>query len=118
MVIYFSQVSSCQILVARWRERTPEGFWAEFSEGGKPLGYKSILSWLTAERKRNNKLLYQKARDEFGSSFDDTFSYMKNGQCFVKTKASDVAKQYLKLKGINDYDNDEGEDEGDDEDEE
>ena len=33
---------------------------------------------------------------------------MKNGQRHVKTKASDVAKQYVLLKGIKGYDDDEG----------
>jgi len=53
----------------------------------------------------------QKARDEFGSSFDATFSYVKNGQRYVKTKAGDIAKQYCLLKNISEGDDDEGEDE-------
>jgi hypothetical protein len=91
----------------------PEDFWAEFSEAGKPLGYKSILARLTAERKKHDAWLYQKAKDEFGTSFNDTFSYTKNGQRHVKTKASDVAKQYMKLRGEMDSDCDEGNGEGD-----
>jgi hypothetical protein len=38
---------------------------------------------------------------------------MKDGQRHVKTKASDVAKQYLSLKGVKGYNDDE--DDGDDE---
>lgn len=53
----------------------------------------------------------QKARDEFGSSFDATFSYVKNSQRYVKTKAGDIAKQYCLLKNICEGDDDEGEDE-------
>jgi hypothetical protein len=53
--------------------------------------------------------LLQQAKDEFGSAFDTEFSYMKDGQRHVKTKASDVAKQYLSLKGIQ-GDDDEGDD--------
>jgi hypothetical protein len=72
------------------------------------LGYKSILARLTVERKKHDARLYQKAKEEFGTSFDDTFSYMKNGQRHVKTKASDVAKQYMKLRGKTGIDCDEG----------
>ena len=38
---------------------------------------------------------------------------MKNGWRHVKTKASDVAKQYVLLKGIKDYDYEEGDDNND-----
>ena len=99
-----------QILVTRWREGTPEDFWAEFSEGGKSLGYKVILRRLAAERKATNEGLLQQARSEYGAAFDTKFSYMKDGQRHVKTKASDVAKQYLSLKGVQGYNDDEGDD--------
>jgi len=56
----------------------------------------------------------QKAWDEFSSSFDAKFSYMKSGQHHVKTKAGDIAKQYYLLKNICDDDND---DEGEEEEE-
>lgn len=89
----------------------------EFSEGGNPLGYKVILRRLAAERKATNERLLQQARSEFGTAFDTKFSYMKDGQRHVKTKASDVAKQYLSLKGGQGYNDEEGEgnDEGDNE---
>ena len=78
------------------------------------MGYKVILRWLAAKRKATNEELLQQARSEFGSAFDSTFSYMKDGQRHVKTKASDVAKQYLSLKGVKGYNDDEedGDDEG------
>ena len=56
----------------------------------------------------------QKARDEFGSSFNTTFSYVKSGRRHVKTKAGDIAKQYRLLKNICDNNND---DEGEEEEE-
>lgn len=76
------------------------------------MGYKSILRRLAEERKATNEQLYWQAKNEFGTAFDTTFSYMKNGQRHVKAKASDVAKQYVLLKDIKDYNGDEG-DEGD-----
>lgn len=78
------------------------------------MGYKAILCRLAAKRKATNEQLHQQARNEFGTDFDATFWYLKNGQRRVKTKASDVAKQYLLLKGIKGCDDD---DEGDDNDE-
>jgi hypothetical protein len=72
------------------------------------LGYKLILRRLAEERKATNERLYWQAKNEFGTAFDATFSYMKNGQRHVKAKASDVAKQYVLLKGIEDYNGDEG----------
>ena len=72
------------------------------------MGYKLILCRLAEERKATNERLHQQAKDEFGTAFDTTFSYVKNGQRHVKTKASDVAKQYVLLKGIKGYDDDEG----------
>jgi hypothetical protein len=74
------------------------------------MGYKLILRRLAEERKATNERLHQQAKNEFGAAFDTVFSYMKNGQHHVKTKASDVAKQYVFLKGIKDYDDDEGDD--------
>jgi hypothetical protein len=74
------------------------------------LGYKAILRRLAAERQATNERLLQQARSEFGTTFDTTFSYVKDGQRHVKTKASDVAKQYLSLKGLQGYDDDEGDD--------
>ena len=54
----------------------------------------------------------QKAQDEFGSTFNATFSYVKSGQWHVKTKAGDIAKQYCLLKNIcDDEDDEEGEEE-------
>jgi hypothetical protein len=79
------------------------------------LGYKLILRQLAEERKAANDRLYQQAKNEFGNDFDIMFSYMKNGQRHVKAKASDVARQYILLKGMDDYENEEGDDnEGDD----
>ena len=76
------------------------------------MGYKSILARLAAQRKERNEIWAQKARDEFDSSFDATFSYVKSGRRHVKTKAGDIAKQYRLLKNICDDDNnDEGEEE-------
>ena len=72
------------------------------------MGYKAILRQLAAERKATNEQLLQQARSEFGSTFDTKFSYIKDGQRHVKTKASDVAKQYLSLKGVQGYSDDEG----------
>ena len=74
------------------------------------MGYKLILCRLAEERKATNERLYQQARNEFGTDFDNMFSYVKNGQRHVKVKASDVAKQYVLIKGIKDYDSDEGDD--------
>lgn len=72
------------------------------------MGYKLILRRLTEERKATNERLHQQAKNEFRTTFDSIFSYMKNGQRHVKAKASDVAKQYVLLKGIKDYNDDEG----------
>jgi hypothetical protein len=74
------------------------------------MGYKLILRRLTEERKATNEQMCQQAKNEFGTAFDSVFSYTKNGQRHVKVKASDVAKQYVLLKGIKDYDDDEGDD--------
>jgi len=95
--------------VRRWRQGTPDQFWEEFSEGGEILGYKSILARLAAQRRARNEMWAQKARDEFGSSFDTTFSYVKNGQRHVKTKEGDIAKQYCLLKNICDDGDDDNE---------
>ena len=71
------------------------------------MGYKVILHRLAAERQATNERLLQQARSEFGPAFNTIFSYMKDGQRHVKTKASDVAKQYLSLKGIQGCNDDE-----------
>jgi hypothetical protein len=72
------------------------------------LGYKAILRRLAAERQETNERLLRQARNEFGTAFDTKFSYVKDGQRHVKTKASDVAKQYLSMKGMQGHNDDEG----------
>ena len=72
------------------------------------MGYKAILRRLAAEQQVTNERLLQQARSEFGTAFDTKFSYVKDGQRHVKMKASDVAKQYLSMKGMQGYNDDEG----------
>ena len=90
-----------QVITECWRKGTPEQFWAAFSvPDGKELTYTLILERLAKERTAGYQQLSEDARKEYGDRFDEVFSYIKGGQRWVKSKACDIAKQYLKLKGL------------------
>ncbi|CAA7267738.1 unnamed protein product [Cyclocybe aegerita] len=93
-----------KVLVNEWRQGTPEEFWARFQAGGKRLGYKVILDRLAEQRMAENSRLCERAKVEYGDAFPSIFSYTKSGKTYVKSKASDVAKQYRELKGMVDED--------------
>ena len=73
--VLFSEICAYkrQILVQRWRKRSPEEFWLEFSENSKRLGYKAIITHLAAECVTEDERLSQVAREEFGNDFPITF---------------------------------------------
>ena len=87
------------MLVERYRRGTPEEFWATFTTDGNRWNYKAILKHLTKERRSQDRHDAEAARREFGSGFDKLFSYSRNGVQCIKSKDSDIAKQYWALKG-------------------
>jgi len=87
------------VLVERYRRGTPEEFWATFTTDGKHWNYKVILKHLAEERHLQNQHNAQAAWREFGSDFNRVFLYSRNGAQCVKSKDSDIAKQYRALKG-------------------
>ncbi|CAA7264058.1 unnamed protein product [Cyclocybe aegerita] len=99
-------IDTIQVLIKEWRRGSPDEFWAHFVVDGKPLGYKAILDKLAEWRGVENNMLCERAKLEYGEQFSSIFSYTKNGRKCVKTKASDVAKQYRELQGIQDNDDD------------
>jgi hypothetical protein len=94
--------------VKRYRKGTPELFWAAFSSAdGKKLTYTLILERLAKERTARYKQLSMDARMEYGDRFNNIFSYTKGGQCMVKSRTCDIAKQYCEMKGLAADDEDE-----------
>jgi hypothetical protein len=88
-----------RVLVGRYRCGTPEEFWATFTTDGKRWNYKAVLKRLAEDRHSQNQRDAEAARMEFGTRFDKVFSYNRNGVQHVKSKDSDIAKQYRALKG-------------------
>ena len=82
------------MLVERYRRGTPEEFWRTFTTDGKRWNYKAILTHLAEERVAPNKHDADAAQREYGSDFSRVFSYNKNGVQHIKSKDSDIAKQY------------------------
>lgn len=64
--------------------------------------YTAIVDRLAQSRKEKDSELASRAKQEYGDKFSNIFCYKKNGACFVKTKACDIAKQYRRLKNITD----------------
>ena len=92
-----------QVIVKRWRQGSEDDFWREFSTAsGKRLMYTAIVDRLAQARKENDNEMASRAKQEYGDEFSNIFSYKKNGTCFVKVKACDIAKQYRMLKNITD----------------
>jgi hypothetical protein len=92
-----------KVIVKRWRQGSEDDFWREFSTAsGKRLTYTAIVDRLAQARKENDSEIASRAKQEYGDEFSKVFCYKKNGACFVKVKASDIAKQYRMLKNITD----------------
>ena len=62
----------------------------------------AILVQLARERAVEDEKLSEQAKAEFGNEFASHFSYFKDGQHKVLLKTSSIAKQYCRLKGIED----------------
>ena len=87
-----------KVLVERYRRGTPAEFWSTFTTAGNRWNYKAILKHLADERALQNKLDAEAARREYGSDFNRVFAYNRNGVQCVKSKDSDIAKQYQALR--------------------
>ena len=59
---------------------------------------------LARERTAEDDSLTEQAKVEFGDEFSFHFSYFKDGEQKVLSKASSIAKQYRRLKGMQDLD--------------
>jgi hypothetical protein len=92
-----------KVIIKRWRQSSEEEFWEEFSTAsGQRLMYTAIVDRLAQARKENDNEMASRAKREYGDEFSKVFCYKKNGACFVKVKACDIAKQYRRLKNIAD----------------
>ncbi|KAF7363740.1 hypothetical protein MSAN_01031800 [Mycena sanguinolenta] len=92
-----------KFLVERYRQGTPDEFWSTFrSDGGGKMSYTAICAALRKERKGGDKELAAKAREEYGDEFKVKFSYWdsKTNTQKVMSKASSIAKEYKRLKGL------------------
>jgi len=69
-----------------------------FTTNGNRWNYKAILKHLAEERALQNKLDAEAARREYGSDFNIVFAYNRNGVQCIKSKDSDIAKQYRVLR--------------------
>ena len=88
-----------QAVVERYREGTPEEFWAEFrDEKGKYLSYTAIVARLTAERVEENAAIAKRARTEYGDAFSSVFSYRKGSTRIVMKDPTRIAIKYRQLK--------------------
>jgi hypothetical protein len=87
-----------KVLIERYRRGTPEEFWRTFSTNGNRWNYKAVLKHLADERALHNNFDAAAARREYGSDFNRVFAYNRNGVQCIKTKDSDISKQYRALR--------------------
>lgn len=100
-----SNTYSLQMIVSRWHQSGEINFWKDFSDGrGHHLNYKAIVKRLTQIRITEDQRLADEARNHYGANFSKVFWYKKGGAFHVKTKNSDIAKQYRQLAKINQTD--------------
>jgi len=89
------------MIVTRWRLGTEADFWKEFSDhSGNQMTYTGIVKTLKANRVKLDEDLATLVKKEYGSQFDKIFVYRKNGALHVKTKPSEIAKQYRILQNL------------------
>ena len=86
------------MLVHRFQRGSPKDFWSEFTTAGKPLSYTAIVRRLQEQHEAADLILTEKARQEYGDTFNNVFSYRGRGsEQVVMSKTSDIAKHYCKL---------------------
>ena len=96
------------MVVTRWRLGTEADFWKEFSDdSGNRMSYTGVVKTLKANRVKLDEEIAACAKKEYGSQFREIFVYRKNGALHVKTKPSEIAKQYWILQNLCEGDSDE-----------
>ncbi|KAG2141618.1 hypothetical protein BD769DRAFT_1349586, partial [Suillus cothurnatus] len=88
-----------RVIVERYRQGSPEQFWATFSVEGEHMKYTTIVQKLHDIRMSVDSRLAEQAHREFGATFDARFTYWRGGQEYVMTKVSAIAKRYIELTG-------------------
>jgi len=89
------------MIVTRWRLGSEADFWKEFSDGnGNQMTYTGVVKTLKANRVELDENLAATAKREYGNQFKEIFVYKKNGALHVKTKPSEIAKQYRALQNL------------------
>lgn len=87
-----------KVLVHCFQCGSPKEFWSEFTTAGKPLSYTAIVRQLQEQCEAVDLILTEKARQEYGDTFNHVFSYHGHGsEQVVMSKTSDIAKHYCKL---------------------
>jgi hypothetical protein len=89
---------SFQAVVECFRRGTPEDFWRKFMDDkGKYLSFTAIAARLTTERVKENQILAERARAEYGADFESQFSYRKGSVHKVMKDPTMIAKRYRQL---------------------
>ena len=89
-----------QDVVQRYRQGSPEQFWAEFSINGQHMKFTSIVRKLRDMRKSACSDIERLARETYGSEFDTYFRYRRGAEELVMTRPSAIAKRYRELTGL------------------
>lgn len=87
-------------MVERWRQSSPEDFWAEFSsDNGKYMTFTAISQHLRQSRLADDAKLAEAVKDRYGELFPDHFSYRRGGEVRVMVDATAIANRYRGLAG-------------------
>jgi hypothetical protein len=86
-----------QHIVERYRALSPDGFWVEFSTEGKRQSYTRITTSLRTQRASADKDTAERARLEYGASFDTVFSYRLGSGRRVMNTNQKIAERYREL---------------------
>jgi hypothetical protein len=106
-VIFAPDSYRFQMIVTRWRLSTEANFWKEFSDdNGNRMTYTGVVKTLKANRVKQDEEIAACAKKEYGTQFSEIFVYRKNGALHVKTKPSEIAKQYRSLQNLCDGESD------------
>jgi len=96
------------MIVTCWRLGSEADFWKEFSDdNGNRMTYTGVVKTLKANRVKLDENIAAIAKKEYGSQFGDIFMYKKNGALHIKTKPSEIAKQYRALQNLCEEESDE-----------
>ncbi|KAF8335641.1 hypothetical protein F5887DRAFT_891815 [Amanita rubescens] len=87
-------------LKQQWSKWNVKEFWKKWSNDGKRSTPSKILDGLAKERKEKEQADSNKAKETYGTGFQERFTYKKGGKTYKMKSKKAIAQRFRKLQGL------------------